>query len=209
MKRFLTAFVLMCSVFTTAVQASWQEASVEVEQTVKDLVAVIDRYRDQDPLPETAVEADIEAIVDRDVDVEYIANWVMGKYYRQATAAQRKEFAKVFKQTLIKTYSKSLLSFNINSYQLVPATAESPEADKQIVSVDVTSKAGETYTLVNYIVLKKGEWKLVNVMLNGINLRITFKNQFADMMQRNRNDVAAVIASWSAHIDNQPASAKQ
>lgn len=209
MKRFLTAFVLIFSVFATTAQASWQEASVEVEQTVKDLVAVIDRYRGQDPLPETAVESDIEAIVDRDVDVEYIANWVMGKYYRQATAAQRKEFAKVFKQTLIKTYSKSLLSFDINSYQLVPATAESPEADKQIVSVDVTSKAGETYTLVNYIVLKKGEWKLVNVMLNGINLRITFKNQFADMMQRNRNDVAAVIASWSAHIDNQPAPAKQ
>lgn len=209
MKRFLTAFVLIFSVFATTAQASWQEASVEVEQTVKDLVAVIDRYRGQDPLPETAVESDIEAIVDRDVDVEYIANWVMGKYYRQATVAQRKEFAKVFKQTLIKTYSKSLLSFDINSYQLVPATAESPEADKQIVSVDVTSKAGETYTLVNYIVLKKGEWKLVNVMLNGINLRITFKNQFADMMQRNRNDVAAVIASWSAHIDNQPAPAKQ
>lgn len=208
MKRFLTAFVLMFSVFATSAQASWQEASVEVEQTVKDLVAVIDRYRGQDPLPEASVESDIETVVDRDVDVEYIANWVMGKYYRQATVAQRKEFAEVFKQTLIKTYAKSLLSFDINSYQLVPATAESPEADKQIVSVDVSSKGGETYTLVNYIVKKKGEWKLVNVMLNGINLRITFKNQFADMMQRNRNDVAAVIASWSAHIDTQPA-AKQ
>jgi phospholipid transport system substrate-binding protein len=51
---------------------------------------------------------------------------------------------------------------------------------------------------------ENGSWKLVNVMLNGINLRITFKNQFADMMQRLQYDVGQVVNSWQAQIDNNP-----
>jgi phospholipid transport system substrate-binding protein len=150
------------------------------------------------------VAAEIEAIVDRDVDFEYLSKWVMGKYYRQATEEERKQFAVVFKQTMIKTYTKSLLEFDIASYKLVEPTTVSPEDDKQIVSVDVTSGAGTVYTLVNYMAKENGSWKLVNVMLNGINLRITFKNQFADMMQRLQYDVGQVVNSWQAQIDNNP-----
>lgn len=200
--RFLLALGLMSSSFS--VSANWQEASLQVEQTIQDMIAVIDRHSGKETVDIDEVSSEIEMIVNRDVDFQYIANWVMGKYYRQATAAQRSQFAQVFKQTLIRTYAKSLLEFDIEKYDIAAPTAESPEEDKQIVSVNVTSKAGTSYTIVNYMVKKKGKWKLVNVMINGINLRITFKNQFADMMQRTKYDIGAVIGNWKAQIDEKP-----
>lgn len=207
MQRFLITVFLGLSLLLQSfmVSATWQEASVEVKQTIEDMIVVIDAHRAKQPVDVAAVSSDIEKIVDRDVDFEYISKTVMGKYYRQASDQQRAKFAVVFKQTLIKTYAKSLLEFDIDAYKLVEPTAVSPEDDKQIVSVDVTSKAGTSYVFVNYMVKTDGVWKLVNVMLNGINLRITFQNQFAEMMQRSQYDVGRVVDSWEAKFDDKPA----
>jgi phospholipid transport system substrate-binding protein len=54
--------------------------------------------------------------------------------------------------------------------------------------------------LVNYVVNSEDHWKLVNVIMNGINFRITFKNQFADLMQRNGYDLDKVISAWETQI---------
>ncbi len=207
MQRFLITVFLGLSLLLQSfmVSATWQEASVEVKQTIEDMIVVIDAHRAKQPVDVAAVSSDIEKIVDRDVDFEYISKTVMGKYYRQASDQQRAKFAVVFKQTLIKTYAKSLLEFDIDAYKLVEPTAVSPEDDKQIVSVDVASKAGTSYVFVNYMVKTDGVWKLVNVMLNGINLRITFQNQFAEMMQRSQYDVGRVVDSWEAKFDDKPA----
>ncbi|WP_028468538.1 MlaC/ttg2D family ABC transporter substrate-binding protein [Neptunomonas japonica] len=204
MQRFFLTFLLGMSLAfqSLTAQATWQEASVEVRQTIEDMIVVIDEHRAQEPVDLQSVIQDIEAIVDRDVDFEYISKWVMGKYYRQASDAQRNKFAVVFKQTLIRTYAKSLLEFDVDTYDLVGANIVSPVDSKQIVSVNVVSKAGVGYTLVNYMVKSEGYWKLVNVMLNGINLRITFQNQFYEMMQRSRYDVGRVVDSWEAKIDD-------
>lgn len=200
---FLTLLLGMSFAFQSlTAQATWQEASVQVRQTIEDMIVVIDEHRAQDPVDLQSVTQDIETIVDRDVDFEYISKWVMGKYYRQASDVQRNKFAVVFKQTLIRTYAKSLLEFDVDTYDLVGANSVSPVDSKQIVSVNVVSKAGVGYTLVNYMVKSDGHWKLVNVMLNGINLRITFQNQFYEMMQRSRYDVGRVVDSWEAKIDD-------
>lgn len=200
---FLTLLLGMSLAFQSLIaQATWQEASVQVRQTIEDMIVVIDEHRAQDPVDLQSVTQDIETIVDRDVDFEYISKWVMGKYYRQASDVQRNKFAVVFKQTLIRTYAKSLLEFDVDTYDLVGANSVSPVDSKQIVSVNVVSKAGVGYTLVNYMVKSDGHWKLVNVMLNGINLRITFQNQFYEMMQRSRYDVGRVVDSWEAKIDD-------
>ena len=206
MKRFFVALIASSILMlnSNVAMATWQEASVEVQTTIEEMIAVVDKHKAAQTADVDSVAAEIEAIVDRDVDFEYLSKWVMGKYYRQATEEERKQFAVVFKQTMIKTYTKSLLEFDIASYKIVEPTTVSPEDDKQIVSVDVTSGAGTVYTLVNYMAKENGSWKLVNVMLNGINLRITFKNQFADMMQRLQYDVGQVVNSWQAQIDNNP-----
>jgi phospholipid transport system substrate-binding protein len=47
-----------------------------------------------------------------------------------------------------------------------------------------------------------GEWKLVNAILDGsINIRLSFKNQFADLMERNKGDVGLVISTWKDKVD--------
>lgn len=206
MKQVISKVAITCAAFllSCSVMASYDEAKTQVDASIKDMIAVVDKYHDQQNPNEDELAKDIAAIVDRDVDFTYISSWVMGKYYRQATEEQRAKFAVVFKQTLIKTYAKSLVGFDIKEYSISPPTSPSPEDDKQIVTVDVTSGDGTVYTLVNYMVKTDEHWKLVNVIMNGINFRITFKNQFSDLMQRNSYDVGKVVDAWESQI-NPPA----
>lgn len=204
MKRFFLAImcVLAFGLQSNGAQASWEGASKAIERSVEEMLAIIKTQREQSPEDVNAVVKEMEGIIDRDVDIDYISAWVMGKYYRRATQEERVRFAQVFKTTMMKTYAKSLMGFDIASYKIVPPTTQSPEPDKQIVPVDVTSAKGEVFSLVNYVVEKSGNWKLVNIVINGINLRITFKNQFADLMQQHRS-VDKAISAWESHIGSQ------
>ena len=44
---------------------------------------------------------------------------------------------------------------------------------------------------------KSGEWKLINVVLNGVNLGKSFRDQFAQAMKQNDNNIDKVIATWA------------
>ena len=45
---------------------------------------------------------------------------------------------------------------------------------------------------------KTGEWMVVNVVINGINLGKTFRNQFVQSAQRSGGNIDQVISGWSS-----------
>ena len=45
-----------------------------------------------------------------------------------------------------------------------------------------------------------GEWKVRNVIINGINVGKLFRDQFADAMQRNGNDLDKTINGWAGEV---------
>ena len=42
-----------------------------------------------------------------------------------------------------------------------------------------------------------GEWKLINIVINGVNLGITFRNQFYSLMEKEENNLDLVIEKWA------------
>ena len=44
-----------------------------------------------------------------------------------------------------------------------------------------------------------GEWKLINIIINGVNLGLTFRNQFYSLMKTEK-DLDKVIDKWAASI---------
>ena len=45
---------------------------------------------------------------------------------------------------------------------------------------------------------KKAEWRVINVIINGINLGKTFRSQFVQAAQKNQGDLDQVIANWGS-----------
>lgn len=131
------------------------------------------------------------------MDVDGIARRVMGQYYRQATPAQRTEFARVFKQSLIRTYAKGLTGYEGQKIAFKPyKPGQDPK--KAQVDVDVFGKDGQVYPVTFQLQLDKADkWRVQNLVLNGINLGLTFRNQFGSAVESNRGDINKAIAGWA------------
>lgn len=182
-------------------QADWDEAAVVVEDATRNVLAVLDDESMKKEARFNDLLVEIDRVLMPVVDFGYISKRVMGKYYRRASAQQREQFSDVFKTTLLKTYARALVGFQIESYRLAKPAKASPKPDKQAVSVVVKSANGTEFTLVYFMLKREGKWALVNASLDGINLRLTFKNQFASMAQEQRGKVAAVITSWQEQVE--------
>lgn len=192
------AFMLVVAMPATA---SWEEASQVVDDATGKMFSLLEDPGYAEEAQFDALMSEIDGLLDPVVDFPYISKLVMGKYYRKASDEERTRFSDVFRTTLLKTYAKAIIGFDIKGYEIIPAKTKSPKPDKQIVTVEVTSGAGTKYLLVYYMRKTQEEWRLVNVVLDGVNLRLTFKNQFADLAQKSRGDVGKTVALWKEHVD--------
>jgi len=193
--------LLMLVIKPAVAEGSWSEASAVVDSATRDMLALMENDALTGEENIEKMMGEIETIIAPVVDFHYISRQVMGKYFRRASDEERDRFADVFKTTLLRTYAKSISGFELREFEVQAPGTESPEPDKQVVSVNMKAANGQTYVLVYYMLRQQGKWTLVNVMVDGINLRITFRNQFADLYERNRS-MSATIEAWAEQMQD-------
>jgi len=184
-------------------QASWDAARQVVEQATQEMMTLLAKPETQGEANVEQLFAGVDQILTPVVDFNAVARGVMAKHFRRASEVQQQRFAEVFKGTLVKTYAKALAAFQFERYEVVANRAPSPKPEQQLVRVDVFATNGTRYELAYFMVLEEGRWQLTNVILDGINLRQVFRNQFATAVDQ-RGDVGVVIDDWAALVD-QPA----
>nr|WP_245784307.1 ABC transporter substrate-binding protein [Halomonas korlensis] len=147
---------------------------------------------------------ELEALVDdslEDVaDFRYIGASVMGRYFQNASPQQRSRFVDTFRQTLIDTYTKGLVTFDYRDIRVLDTQQASRYEDQASVAMEVVAEDGSVYPVSYSLRLDDGEWKVVNVIVNGINLGLTFRNQFDQAMRDNNRDYDAVIDGWAPEL---------
>ena len=138
----------------------------------------------------------LERILGPVVDSAGISRSIMTvKYSRKATPAQMQRFQENFKRSLMQFYGNALLEYDNQSIRVLPAKAEG--ADRASVGMEVRDSKGTVYPVSYTMVQLDGQWKLRNVIINGINVGKLFRDQFADSMQRNGNDLDRTIDGWA------------
>lgn len=148
-------------------------------------------YQKEPQLLLTIVQENIEPYVDFDA----FAKGVMGQFYRQATEKQRTEFTEIFKKSLIKTYANGLGAYENQKFTVKPYVAGN---DPKKAQVDMDIHTSNSVIPVSYqmVLNAQGQWKVRNLILNGINLGLTFRNQFASTVEANRGNLDKAIANF-------------
>jgi phospholipid transport system substrate-binding protein len=142
----------------------------------------------------------VDDSLDDIADFRYIGASVMGRYFQNATPQQRSRFADTFRQTLIDTYSKGLVTFDYREVRVLNAQESQRYEEQASVAMEVVASDGSVYPVSYSLRLTDDKWKVVNVIENGINLGLTFRNQF-DQAKRDQNrDYDAVINGWAPEL---------
>ncbi|MWV12070.1 toluene tolerance protein [Pseudomonas sp. R-28-1W-6] len=140
--------------------------------------------------------AALDRILGPVVDSEGISRSIMTvKYSRKANAEQMKRFEDNFKRSLMQFYGNALLEYDNQGIRVLPAKAEG--AERASVGMEVKDSKGTIYPVSYTMVQINGQWMLRNVIINGINIGKLFRDQFADSMQKNGNDLDKTIDGWA------------
>ncbi|WP_052480932.1 MlaC/ttg2D family ABC transporter substrate-binding protein [Gilvimarinus agarilyticus] len=143
-------------------------------------------------------DAQVMAALEPVVAFDYIARVVMGNYYGKATDEQKRAFADKFQSDLVNTYAKGIATYADSNIQLTPASEPAGDARRVTVEQQV-SHEGSTHKL-SYTMGKNREdqWKLINVVLNGVNLGRSFSSQFEQLANKYNGDIDRVISHWDS-----------
>jgi len=180
---------------------SFAESSSEyVEKIHEDIVLVV---RAKQGIYEENPEEFIKAIsfaLQPLVDFKRISRNVMGRYYKDANKEQIEKFNKVFKASLLETYSKTLAEFKDEEILVSSEVKKSPKGNREKVSLQIVTSTKVYPAIYDMYLNKQGQWKLINIVINGVNLGLTFRNQFYSLMEKEGNNLDVVIERWVTSI---------
>lgn len=198
------AFLLLAATATAtaAAPADLPPPHQVVQKATSDVLARIVRDRPKFEKDPAYLNTIIEENLVPYVDFDRIARRVMAKYYQQATPDQRTRFQQAFKDGLIKAYGSALANYNDQKFEVVKPGKGDVQPTRATVNMNITMRDGALYR-VQYamFVNDQGAWKLENLVLEGINLGLTYRNNFAEMYQQYGGNIDKVIANWSSRVE--------
>ena len=143
-------------------------------------------------------KAKINTIFEPMVDFRRVGASVMGKkYYIAATKDQRLRFIAVFKTSLLDTYSSTLAQWGDQTIKTNFSKKTVFEKTEDVTQSLITSN--NIYP-ITYKVRDdgKGNWLIINIIVNGVNLGLTFRNQFQALALEHNENIDDIIDHWTS-----------
>lgn len=186
------------SVFAVETSEKAQTPHQLVESVTNQLLQTIEIHRDTFEDDPEGFFAALDGLLKDVIDFDWIAYKVMGSYGKKATPEQRSRFANTFRCELIETYGRGLVAYGEQNIVVVPPTEDINGQRKVKVVQEIHGSDGVFPLVYSMGLTKEGNWKVTNVVINGINLGKTFRNQFIQRAQRFGGDIDQVISNWSS-----------
>ena len=134
--------------------------------------------------PDTTPEqrrVEFQALLDRGFAVRTIGRFALGRFWRTVTPEQREEYLRLFRLFVLDTYASRLDGYSGQSFNVVKAHPID-EMDT-IVNTEIGTD-GEPLRVDYRVRARKGSYKVVDVLVEGISLITTQRSEFDSIINR-------------------------
>jgi len=129
-----------------------------------------------------------------------IARWVLGRYWRRATEAERGEYMKLFEDMLVFVYADRFAKYS--GEKLDVGRAETRGANDILVhSKIVRPDELKPVEVAWRVSLQDETYKIVDVMVEGLSMGLTQQKEFASVIRQNGNGVQGLLDELKKRID--------
>jgi phospholipid transport system substrate-binding protein len=200
LKQTLTASVLSTMLAGTAFAAPSETPPAFVKRVADNLISSLKANHAKLQSNPSAARAIVRQNLDPYIDSQAFTRIVMGTYAtnQYSTAAQRAQFEKNFRESLIENYGSAFAKFTNQSYTLRPY--KNTNSKNPVVTLDFNNN-GEKIPVSFQLVDKGNQWKVRNMNVSGIDLGLQFRNQFAANVKRNGGSIDKAIATFKPDAD--------
>ena len=165
-----------------------QKAGTELAQVVSGAESVAEKRQRLMPF------------LDRTVDVDGIARFCLGRYWRAATPEQQAEYVRLFRVVLANGVAGRLGDYEEG---MTTVTTGRPDVRPDGIYVPTTVKRGDNPpNKVTWLVIRSddGGFRIADVTAEGVSLRLTQRNDYASFLSRNGGNVATLIHAMATQV---------
>jgi len=159
-----------------------------VRQTTNTLFEIVDSNRAQFQEDVDLLRERIREVMLPHIDIIYSGRLVLGRAGRSLERPQVEEFADALSELLISQYADGLLEFKTrDQVDILPLAGDNSERMTR-VRTRVGLENGQSAP-VDYVFRKDdGEWKIFDVIVEGISYVATFRNQIGEQIRQDGFD---------------------
>lgn len=158
-----------------------------VKKTADDVIEVIKNDKEIQAGNQQKIFALAEEKILPNFDFEKVSRLVLGKNWTNATPEQKTAFQAEFKTLLLRTYATALSKYKNQVIEYKPFRMEAG-AESATVKTAIQQPGGDPIG-VDYTLGKKGEdWKVYDIVIEGVSLVTNYRSQFAQEIRQNGLD---------------------
>ena len=125
-------------------------------------------------------------------DVKAISRFVLGRYWRRATEAEREEFTGLFEDLIVATYSRK---FSDYSGQTLKVEAIREENDKMAaVASRILRRTGESIRIDWRLLRRRESWRIVDVVVEGMSMVLSQRSEYAAVIKNDGGRIQGLLA---------------
>jgi phospholipid transport system substrate-binding protein len=132
----------------------------------------------------------LEPLIEQAVDVDTIAQFCLGLYWRRANPQQQREFVRLFHTVLMNNIGGKLGQFQGVTFR--PTTTNQREGDSVVGTI--IQRPNQQPNNVQWVVsTASGRPKIVDVQAEGVSLRLTQRNDYSAYINGHGGNVDALL----------------
>ncbi len=134
----------------------------------------------------------LEPLIEQAVDVDTIAQFCLGLYWRRANPQQQQEFVRLFHTVLMNNIGGKLGQFQGVTFR--PTTTTQRDGDSVVGTV--IQRPNQQPNNVQWVVsTASGRPKIIDVQAEGVSLRLTQRNDYSSYISGHGGSVDALLAA--------------
>ncbi|MBM2829920.1 MAG: toluene tolerance family protein [Gammaproteobacteria bacterium] len=177
------AFMLCLSLGFAPALAGTLTAEEIVKTTSDQVIARLKIDREELNVRPELIYGLVDELIIPHFDFASMSKWVLGQNWRQASDAQKEQFTFQFRTLLVRTYAKALLEYSDNEIKYFPVLSN-PDSNLVVVKTEVAQSASTTIPINYSLHITGGEWKVVDVAIDGVSLVSTYRGSFASEIRK-------------------------
>ena len=174
-----------------------------VEGPGKFLIELTDRAISQltEPgLTDDEQERRFRRLLKEGFDLQEIGRFVLGRYWRGASEAQRSGFLVVFEDLMVHRFLPLFAEFSGEKFDVGASRPFGNNPNFVSVASRLLRSEGEPIRVDWRMRERDGAYKIVDIVAEGISMAVTLRSEYVSVLKQNRGDIGALIGSLRAKI---------
>ena len=143
-------------------------------------------------LTESERQRRFRKLLNRAFDMRTIARFTLGRYWRLASKKQREEYVALFEDFIVQAYASRFGKYSGETFKVGRVRVVN---DRDRLVESEIERNGQPPVRIHWRVRGNGKYKIVDVVVEGVSMGITQRDEFAAVIRNNGGKIEGLLTA--------------